>query len=134
MDIIPVTGGSRQSYSGGLITILYFITVTILIGGVFTKYKYYNTRIENSDFSPFDARQELQSSFVLTLTLYASHYSLKGFDLCDIVSKDSVSSSYFELQNVKASCTQLQQANKKTKAGTNVYQVIVTCEDCKILD
>ena len=62
---------------------LYTVTVLVLIGGVLAKYKFYNTRIENSDLSIFETRKELESSFILTLNLYVSHYSLKGFDLCD---------------------------------------------------
>lgn len=33
-DFIPISGGIRQTYSGGIITMLYIITVGILISGV----------------------------------------------------------------------------------------------------
>lgn len=100
---------------------LYTVTVLVLIGGVLAKYKFYNTRIENSDLSIFETRKELESSFILTLNLYVSHYSLKVFDLCDSITKDMVTSDSYSQSNMKVSCVQVSDTSKKQKAATNEY-------------
>ena len=34
IDFIPITGGSKKHFSGGIVTILYVVTLSIMISGV----------------------------------------------------------------------------------------------------
>lgn len=34
IDFLPVSGGNKQHYAGGIVTLLYIIILSILIGGV----------------------------------------------------------------------------------------------------
>jgi len=34
MDFIPITGGTKKHFSGGIVTILYVVTLLIMISGV----------------------------------------------------------------------------------------------------
>lgn len=47
-DIIPITSGPKQNFVGGIITILYFMTILALASGVFIKYFMFNKRTEST--------------------------------------------------------------------------------------
>jgi hypothetical protein len=42
IDLIPITGGTKKHFAGGIVTILYVITLSIMINGVVFKYLFFN--------------------------------------------------------------------------------------------
>lgn len=58
-DQLFITNGPTQTYAGGIISILYIVTVCTMIGGVVMKYLYFNQRVENSYISAFDFVNEV---------------------------------------------------------------------------
>jgi len=56
-DFLPITNGIKKTYVGGIITILYVLSLAIMISGVTLKYLYFNERIENSQISGFETLQ-----------------------------------------------------------------------------
>ena len=38
MDLIPITGGITKHFAGGIVTILYFVSLSIMISGVVVSY------------------------------------------------------------------------------------------------
>ncbi len=53
-DFTPITNGTQKNYAGGIMTILYAITIIIMVSGVTLRYLYFNERIENSQISSFE--------------------------------------------------------------------------------
>jgi hypothetical protein len=38
IDLIPITGGTTKHFAGGIVTILYVVSLTIMISGVVVSY------------------------------------------------------------------------------------------------
>ena len=38
IDLIPITGGTKKHFAGGIVTILYVVSLTIMISGVVVSY------------------------------------------------------------------------------------------------
>ena len=42
IDLIPITAGTTKHFAGGIVTILYVVSLTIMISGVVVSYFYHN--------------------------------------------------------------------------------------------
>jgi len=42
LDLLPITGGQRKKWIGGIITMLYFIVIFIIINGFVFHWLFYN--------------------------------------------------------------------------------------------
>ena len=72
MDLLPITGGNRKRYVGGLITMFYFMLISIIIFGFVTHWLFYNHRLETSEMKNLEHKTEIPESFKIDLTLYTS--------------------------------------------------------------
>lgn len=49
LDLLPITGGTRKRWVGGIITMFYFMVIFIIINGFLLHWMFYNRRIEASE-------------------------------------------------------------------------------------
>lgn len=42
IDLIPITAGTAKHFAGGIVTILYLVSLTIMISGVVVSHFYHN--------------------------------------------------------------------------------------------
>ena len=42
LDLLPITGGNRKRYVGGIVTLFYFMVITIIIAGFLVHWLFYN--------------------------------------------------------------------------------------------
>ena len=135
-DFLPITNGNQKHYVGGIITILYMLSLAIMISGVTLKYLYFNERIENSQISGFETLKYPQSSIIIKMNIYATVYSNKTVDFCDIY---MLNSSNIINHKFKLTCKQIEDDDtltqkRKKKISTNQYQVALVCEECELSD
>ena len=72
MDLLPITGGTRKRYVGGIITIFYFMFVSTIIFGFVSHWLFYNHKLETSEMTNLEHKTELPESFKVDVTLYTS--------------------------------------------------------------
>lgn len=51
IDVLPITGGERRVFIGGIITVLYLILLLMSSCGILVKYFMYNERIEATELA-----------------------------------------------------------------------------------
>lgn len=121
-DFLPITNGNQKHYAGGVITILYVVTLMIMMSGVTLKYLYFNERVENSQISGFETLQYPQSSIIIRLNIHATVYSNRSIDLCDVYMQTY---SSINQHKFKTSCTLVDieesavSMKRKIKVATN---------------
>jgi len=63
LDLLPITGGTRKRWVGGIITMFYFMVIFIIINGFLLHWLFYNRRIEASEVTELMHRDALNESF-----------------------------------------------------------------------
>ncbi|CDW72651.1 f-box protein [Stylonychia lemnae] len=137
-DFIPITSGTKQNFVGGIITVLYSMTIIILVSGIIIKYLFFNKRIEGTQLAGFEKTKDILVSYQLSLQLYASQYSERPFDICDLSQSylNLTSSYHYETAKMKIKCTQQSYdplgkiGQKRVKAQSLLYNIKIICEDC----
>jgi len=142
-DFIPISGGLSKNFVGGVITILYGITMTLLISGVLVNYFMHNELIEATQLSAFEHKSDIESSYEVKLDLYVSQYSESPLNLCEPQQVDLKLnySTHFTDNQLKVKCSrQLFDPLKKTagtkrsKAQAYVYEIRILCDSCSRRD
>lgn len=129
IDLLPITGGNRKRWIGGIITVFYFMIIFIIINGFLMHWLFYNRRIESSEVTELTHHSSLPESFKLEIVLYSSvvleDHNKKsdredgkaiGVDLCPQIYL--INSAYFDYAEEKNFTCQRTQLSEFTDAYT----------------
>lgn len=72
VDLLPVTGGERKRYIGGVISLFYFLIIFLVTMGMFTHYFAFNSRVDANEVTNLTHKHDMPQSYMLNLTIYSS--------------------------------------------------------------
>ena len=72
IDLLPITGGTKKKYVGGIIMIFYIMFVIIIIFNFVNLWLFYNHKLESSEMTKLKHKSDINSSYKVEVTLYTS--------------------------------------------------------------